>query len=383
MKKSLQVVFVGSLLCLMIPITFCTCTPGYALLSEEKAARLSQSGVVEYNGAWYQAGDTIYGYKNYVKLIVGDANVPLLLGIPHDGMFEGNPVIPLTGNTGRDINTKPLTFAIADLFKADTGLQPWVILSEIDRRRMDANTYPKDVDTRYGIASEGRKTYDSYHELLLLARTVMATNLANTMGGIFIDMHGHAHRYAHEQEEAYTSIISGKQILSRYIDQSDLGYGLLGTELGEENAQLDSYADRSTIAGLASAHPTVSFSALLRGPYSLGALLEAEGVTSVPGSVIPAPEFDADRFGTNAAGTPKSRPYFNGGFLSRRYGTAKIGTTTGFADNISAIQIETPGINVRNNTTIIARSSHKFKRAIIQYLNHWYNYNFPNSVYPY
>lgn len=372
-----------SLLCLMTPIAFNACTPGYAWPSEEEAARSLQSGVVEYKGTWYGAGDTIYGYKNYIKLVVGNANVPLLLGIPHDGVLEGNPIIPITGDTGRDINTKPLTFAIADLFKADTGLQPWIILSEINRKRMDANTYPKDVDTRYGTATEARKTYDSYHELLLLARTAMASNLANTTGGLFIDMHGHAHTYANEREEAYTSIITGKQILSRYIDQSDLGYGLTAAALRAQDTQLDSYADRSTIAGLADAHPAVPFSTLIRGPYSLGSLLQAEGVISVPGSLIPAPEFNAVLFGVTAAGDPKSRPYFNGGFVSRRYGTAKSGETIGFADNISSVQIETPGINVRNNATIIARSSHKFKRAIIRYLNHWYGYNFPNSAYPY
>ncbi|NGM61309.1 hypothetical protein G5B30_05185 [Sphingobacterium sp. SGG-5] len=358
------------------------CSPPYSPIIESTALA-NQNGVVEYKGKWYQAGDTIYGYKNYVKLVVGDAKVPLLLGIPHDGVGKGTPEIPVTGTTGRDINTKPLALAIAKLFKKDTGLQPWIVLNEISRKRVEPNTYIEDVDARYGTDSEARKTYDSYHELMLLARTTMAAHLANTQGGLFIDVHGHAHRYAYEQEEEYTSIVTGKKISSRYVDQSDLGYGLAAAALREPDATLDTYADQSTIAGLAQAHAAVPFSALLRGPYSLGALLQAEGVVSVPGNVLPAPELDSWKFGVNTAGNPKSRPYFNGGFLTRRYGTAKEGKTIGFADNISAVQIETPGITVRNNPTIIARSSHKFKRAIIQYLNHWYGCNFPNSDYPY
>ncbi len=380
-KASLPVI--GCIFFILIVNSSRTLGEGNNPTSMKQKLSIHQKGVVEYRGVWYHAGDTVYGYKNYVKLVVGDVKVPLLLGIPHDGTQIGTPEIPITGKTGRDINTKPLTFAIANLFKKDTGLQPWIILSEISRKRMEPNTYIEDVDVRYGLDTEARKTYDSYHELMLLARTTMAKNLANTPGGLFIDMHGHAHRYAYEQEEDYISIVTGKKILSRYIDQSDLGYGLTATALREQDALLDTYVNQSTIAGLAQIHPTVPFSTLLRGPYSLGALLQAEGVVSVPGSVLLAPELDSWKFGANPAGDPKSRPYFNGGFLTRQYGTAKEGKTIGFADNISSIQIETPGITVRNNPTIIARSSHKFKRAIIQYLNHWYGYDFANAAYPY
>ena len=214
----------------------------------------------------------------------------------------------------------------------------------------------------------------------------MVTNLAGTKGGLFIDMHGHAHRYANEREEAYISVINGKEIFSRYIRQSEIGYALSSEVFEKPDNELDTMAGYSSIYAIAKVHPEVPFSQLIRGPYSLGALLDDETAISVPGKIIPFLERDAKRFGTDKDGSPRRRPYFNGGYLIRKYGTSAKAIrdrTIGFDDNISSLQIETPGITVRNNVSIRERSTHQFKRAIIKYLNHWYGYDFPNSAYPY
>src|SRR5690606_9840654 len=107
------------------------------------------AGVVEFEGTWYQPGDTIHGYKDYVYLVVGDAASPLLLGVPHDGIGEGSPAIPETGTTGRDIFTHPLADAVAELFEEDTQLKPWIMVNTISRKRLDPNTYPDDAPGRY------------------------------------------------------------------------------------------------------------------------------------------------------------------------------------------------------------------------------------------
>src|SRR5690606_34120858 len=148
------------------------------------------TNVEKSKGVWYKACDTIYSYKNYVKLVVGDANVPLMLAAPHDGVLIGSPEIPVSAISLRYIYVQHFDFYVVVHFKNDTGLQPCIIINEIYRSRVDPNTYPADVTTRYGTGTEGRKTYDSYHELLLLARSTMATNLASTRGGLFIDLHG-------------------------------------------------------------------------------------------------------------------------------------------------------------------------------------------------
>ena len=344
-----------------------------------------KKGIVQYQGKWYNAGDTIYGYKNYVKLVVGDRKVPLLLGIPHDGALKGNPEIPKTSKSGRDIRTKPLVLSIAKLFKQDTGLQPWIMINEMNRQRMDPNSYPSQLDKRYGKDSEGRKTYESYHALILLARNTMAAQLKEESGGLYIDVHGQSHRYVEGWEEAYTSIVDGTKVPSNRIWQTEVGYALTRGALGKPNEVIDKFAGYSGIYAIAKAHPDVPFSALVRGPYSFGGLLDAEGLPAVPGKNIPFLEKDAQRFGMDEDGNALVRPFFTGGFLVRKYGTAAraVGSVTGFDDNISAFQIETPIITVRENAETIERSSHLFKRAILAYLNHWYGYNFTNSPYPY
>lgn len=346
----------------------------------EQHSRLS--GVVSYKGVWYAVGDTIYGYKNYVKLVVGDENVPLMLGAPHDGVLIGSPEIPVTSTSLRDLSVKPFAFGVAALFKADTGLQPWIIINEIYRSRVDPNTYPVDVTSRYGTGTEGRKTYDSYHELLLLARTTMATNLAMTKGGLFIDLHGHAHKYTSGYQEVYTGITDGSTNLSDFICQSELGYGLSALDLEKSDSYLDTRANYSSIAAIAQEYPTVRFSSLIRGRRSLGGYLDAEGVIAVPGKFHQVLDRNAEKFGATS-GIANLRPYYTGGYCARKYGSTVSGTTTGFADNISSVQIELPGITGRNNAAVRSRSTQKFKRAIINYLNWWYHTGFTNSAYSY
>ncbi|WP_461532440.1 hypothetical protein [Sinomicrobium sp.] len=348
--------------------------------SEEK--QLSDSlGVVKYKDSWYQVGDTIFGYKKYVYLVVGDADSPLFLGAPHDGVAVGNPPIPETGKTGRDIATHPLVNAIATLFEKDTDKKPWIIVNTIHRKRVDPNTYPNKVDGRYTDA-DAKATYMSYHELLSLGRSVMAERQKGGKGALFLDVHGHAHKYSDGLEQEYESVVTGKTKLSRFICQTEIGYALPNHALEQPDAYLDKLADSSSIASLADRHPDVPFSQLIRGPKSFGGLLAAENVTAVPSVEIPILDRNKRLFGLSK-GKAKRRPYFNGGYVTRKYGNARIGSTTGFDDNIIAIQIETPGINVRNNANIRLRSSHQFKRAIIEYLNSWMGYDFPNSRYPY
>src|SRR5690606_7580197 len=103
----------------------------------------------------------------------GDDDAPLLLGVPHDGTAIGSPEIPESGTTGRDINTLPLAFEIADNFKSATKKKAWIIINTIGRKRVDPNTFPNDVDQRY-TNEDAKSTYLSYHYLLAAARQRMS-----------------------------------------------------------------------------------------------------------------------------------------------------------------------------------------------------------------
>lgn len=329
--------------------------------------------VIKYGNKWYKAGDTIYGYKNYVFLVVGDKDAPLMLGVPHDGVLAGNPVIPEVGTTGRDINTNPFATAIARLFREETGLRPWIMVNLIGRKRIDPNTYPPDVEKNYQN-EDARKTWYSYHELISAGRKVMAASLKNRPGGLFIDVHGHAHQYANGYKAAYISPASGNQEMSSFIDQTDIGYAISNYALEQDDSYLDELADSSSIYAISKAHPSIPFSELIRGEYSFGGLLQAQSVNAVPGNITRKLRRDAREFGYTRNNEPARSPYFNGGYLTRRYGTVKKGSTSGYDDNISSLQIETPGITVRNSADIIAVAAPRFNRAIINYLVKWYNY---------
>ncbi|WP_113661433.1 hypothetical protein [Pedobacter nanyangensis] len=325
-----------------------------------------------YNGKTYQPGDTVYGYKQYVKLVVGDTEAPLILGVPHDGTSVGNPEIPETGTTGRDINTLPLAVEIAANFKSSTKKRPWMIINTIARKRMDPNTFPLEVDKRYQN-EDAKNSYLSYHDLLKQAITYMAEYQKKDKGALFLDLHGQAHTY--QSPQTYISV-NGKTMESKFIDQTELGYGLSNYAISQSDEYLDKLADSSSIAAIAKANPQIPFSQLLRGPYSFGGLLEKEKVMAIPSPNLKTIEENASLFGTDADGKPKKRPYFNGGYCTRKYGTVILGATKGFQNKISAIQAETPGITVRNNQNIREVAAERFNRAIIGYLNKWYGYNY-------
>lgn len=328
-----------------------------------------------YEGKTYKSGDTVYGFKQYVKLVVGDDDAPLLLGVPHDGIGVGSPEIPETGTTGRDINTLPLAFEIAANFKSSTKKRAWIVINTIGRKRVDPNTFPNEVDKRY-VNEDAKSTYLSYHSLLLAARQRMAEVQKNGKGALFLDLHGQAHTYQNPQP--YVSV-SGKMLSSKFIDQTELGYGLSNYAISQSDEYLDKLADSSSIAAIAKSNPQVPFSQMIRGPYSFGGLLESEKVMAVPGTNIKVLEPNAELFGTDAKGNAKRRPYFNGGYCTRKYGTAVLGNTVGFQDNISSIQAETPGITVRNNEAIREVAGERFSRAIVNYLNKWYGYTYKNK----
>ncbi len=93
---------------ILSPIVFCVVVAGVKIEKYTDYEKL-----FTYDGKVYKPGDTVYGFKQYVKLVVGDDDSPLLLGVPHDGNLAGDPEIPEIGNTGRDINTLPLALEIA------------------------------------------------------------------------------------------------------------------------------------------------------------------------------------------------------------------------------------------------------------------------------
>lgn len=131
-----------------------------------------------------------------------------------------------------------------------------------------------------------------------LARAVAAALQTRTgREPSFVDLHGHGHAKARVQ----------------------IGYLLGSADLGRPDVELDDPASarQSSIRVLA-AESGLRFSALLRGPVSLGGLLERTGYPAVP---------------SPAASDPGTDPYVEGGHITRRHGSID-------GRQMSAVQIE-------------------------------------------
>ena len=115
--------------------------------------------------------------------------------------------------------------------------------------------------------------------------------------GLYLDIHGHGHE----------------------IDRIELGYLLSRDDLSDSNAALSvqGLVDKSSVRALAGA-VAITFADLIRGPTSLGTLLQDAGIRTVPSASDP---------------DPGGAPYFTGGYNTARHGSRDGGT-------VSGIQIE-------------------------------------------
>lgn len=239
-------------------------------------------------------GTTILGRNGYVEYLVGDG--PIILSAPHGGSLTPAEIPDRSGGTQvRDTATEELARTIAAQLFATTGRRPHLVISRLHRRKLDPNR--EVVEAAEGQPAAVRAWREYQHFLEIARSTVTATSSS----GLMLDVHGHSHPIA-RLEWGY--LVSGAQLAG-----SDAALNLLGTSTSVR-AIVNGY-----VGGLA---------ALVRGPKSLGGLLEARGYPSVPSPSAPSPGGD---------------PYFSAGYLVERHGSRDGGS-------VSAVQLEInfPGI---------------------------------------
>lgn len=241
--------------------------------------------------ASYEPGVSYFGRNGYVEYIPG--TLPVVLAATHGGLMDP-PEIPDRGygTTRNDTNTLDLTMKMRQALIDLTGHAPHTIVSHLRRRKLDANR--EIVEAAQGDPY-AELAWEQFHDWIVTARSIVA---ANFEGGMFFDIHGHAHD----------------------IDRIELGYLLTSDELNRIDAALDALAvvRRTSIREIGRT-TSIPFSQVLRGPTSFGGLLAAEDVPSVPSP--------------NAPG-PGDAPYWRGGYCTRLHGSV------GDGEVISGIQLE-------------------------------------------
>ena len=275
----------------------------------------------------FTPGQSYFGRDNYIEYIAG--NSPVILTAPHGGTIQPGEIASRScGTNAFDTNTQELVRAMQSQYFRITGKYPHVVINRLSRAKLDANRDSAEAtcgDRRAGVA------WTEWQAMIAIARTAALESGGGK--GWFMDMHGHAHAIA----------------------RLELGYLLTSAQLDLPDAQLDAstqYENVSSIRTLSAANASLSFSQLLRGPNSLGALYARNGIRSIPSDSA------ADR-------SPGTADYFNGGYNTQRY-TCRDG------GGICGVQIETHFTGVRDTPDNRARFGEITANVLRTYLElHW------------
>lgn len=269
----------------------------------------------------------VFGSHGYIEYLPG--SLPIVIGAPHGGSLKPKDMPDRKeGKVMQDAFTQELARQIRDDMAKRFGASPHLIVCRLHRSKVDCNR-------EIGEAAQGNvlatQAHTEFHGFITQACDAVEKKSG---AGLYIDLHGHRH----EQELV------------------EIGGLVTGAKLALTDAELDAgdfVARQSSIRELDKRSPQ-SFSALLRGPQSLGGLLEARGFASIPSPAHPAP-------GTN--------PYYNGAYSVERHGSRGRGT-------VSAVQIECPFTAVREK----AETRVKFSGALCDALEEYFRVHFAKNL---
>ena len=272
----------------------------------------------------------LHGQSLEELIEVRPGTLPIILTVPHGGTLKPENVLARRyGVTGMDSNTIPLSELIVEELLERYAGRPHIIISHLHRSKLDPNRDLKE-------AAQGDPTAEAaWHRFHDSAEKAREQVLKKHGLGLLLDIHGH-----------------------RHVDQRvELGYLVRGDELRVTDAALNddtALIARSSIRDLDRRSPA-SFAELLRGPYSLGNLLEVRGFRTVPSPDKPKPGLMAS--------------YFSGAYTVAAHGSQKGG-------GVSAIQIECPWNGVRDRP----ENQRKFARALAEALGVYFEAHFGRKL---
>jgi hypothetical protein len=236
-------------------------------------------------------GTSYFGRNNYIEYIAGD--LPLVLSVPHGGSLMPAELPDREQAVAvADTWSIEYTLAVADIVYQLTGHHPHVVINHLQRVKLDANR-----DLAYG-AQDSPAAQQAWHEFNDFIDLAEDSAVEQCGRGLFLDLHSNGQ--------------AGGWI--------QLGYGIPATDLVLSNEELDrpAHVAESSLRSLS----TISgegLSSLLRGPDSLGGLLEARGYRAVPSNIVP---------------WPPGILYYDGGYNVFHHGSRNGG-------GVDGIQIET------------------------------------------
>lgn len=272
----------------------------------------------------YKANQSYFGKNKYIEYVPG--TYPVILSAPHGG-DKAPAAIPIQPDVkpARDGGSLETTLLVQSNIKKKTGRAPHVIINHLTRNRLNAN---RTKDEASGGNPQAANAWEEFHVYIEAAKAWVTSACGR---GHYIDMHtnGHAEGW------------------------NEMGFALTGAELDLSNKELDTPARRkkSTVRALVTP-PSVSFIEVLRGPTSLGGLLDAAGVKAVPSPRYPG---------------PKGGGFFSGGYNVRRHGSRDGGV-------IDGTQIENSYKYVNSGVKTREEYAAKLADAIIAFVRAHYGF---------
>lgn len=266
--------------------------------------------------------------ETYIEVRSG--TLPIILTVPHGGTLKPDNVLARRyGVTGIDSNTIPLAEMIIEELEIRYGGKPQAIISRLSRTRLDPNRELEEAAQGDPIAVA------AWHRFHDSTQKACASVMKKNGMGLLLDIHGH-----------------------RHLDQRvELGYLIKGDTLKNSDAELN--ADAALIASTCirdlDKRSPQSFAELVRGPKSLGGLLEFRGFRC-----LPSPS--------------KANPAFMAGYFSGVYDVAAHGSRDG--GTVSAIQVECPWNNVRD----VPENQRRFARALADSLGVYFEVHFGRKL---
>jgi hypothetical protein len=263
----------------------------------------------------------------YVEIIPG--KLPIIFTAPHGGTLKPAEAKNRTfGKTVIDANTAPLTDLIADALNERYGARPHVVKCLLHRSKVDCNRELEEAAQGDPLAVA---TWKRFHG----AAEEMRKQVIRQHGaGLLLDIHGQRH------EER----------------RVELGYLITGAQLNQSDEALNNnpaILRNSSIRELVQRSPH-SLTEILRGPTSLGALLEQHRFPSVPSPTRPGPGI---------------AQYFSGSYDITAHGSRDDGT-------VSGIQVECPWDGVRDTP----ENQRRFAKALAIALGEYFKVHFRKEL---
>lgn len=234
--------------------------------------------------AQYTVGVSYFGANNYIEYIPGD--MPIIIVAPHAGSLQPN-TLPNINTRGSDNGTMDLVLFMKDsLHFKSGGCRPHIIINHLLPNKLNPVYSFSDSTISAGTNAIALQALNEFHNYIQVAHAKVTADFGK---GHYFELHGNG------TAEKWNMI----------------GLGLSKTTLRLSDSLIATKVNNSTIKNLCSTGGA-NFLEVLKGPTSLGGMLDSLGWKSTTSPAHPSP--------------PDSVTFFYAGQNTWRYGSKYGGT---------------------------------------------------------